>query len=262
MIFMSGGKFMKRKVQSGEVVEVTLFPVGSATKPRKGRKKGSTTSRKQDANMRLAVRKLAQSIHCNFRQGDIFLTLKYSQERIDKLIEEIKADGQDVTPDTIRLYAIHERDCFLRRIKRNMLARGQELRYIASTSDIDGSTGELVKVHHHLIIPKEAFDFVFRHWAKDWTNYTPLDNRKDHTALAEYIIKQCRRQPDKKKYTVSQNLKKPVVISEEIITVKEELKVPRGANVTHRDPFDFTAPTQYVRYIEPPKNKKRGGKRE
>ena len=253
---------MIRKIQSGEVVELSCFPVGSATKPRKGRKKGSTTSRKQDANMRLAVRKLAQTINCNYGQGDIFLTLKYSPERIEKLIGQIKADGLEATSDTIRDYAMHERDCFLRRVKRNMAARGEELRYIASTSDIDGETGELVKVHHHLIIPKAAFDFVFKHWAKDFTNYTPLDNRKDHTALAEYIIKQCRRQPDKKKYTVSQNMKKPIVLSEKIITVKEELKVPRGANVTHRDPFDIAAPSQYVRYIEPEKKRKRGGKRE
>ncbi len=212
--------------------------------------------------MRQAARRMAQSINCNFGPGDMWLTLKYNPNRMKKLEQRIRNDGLEVTSDTIRTYAISDRGNFLRRVERDMKKKGVELKYIAATSDIDGKTGELVRVHHHLILPAAAFESVFKKWSQTEVDYKPLRNQDDYTPIAEYIIKQCRRQPDQKKYTCSRNLRKPVVVSEKIITVNRELKPPRGATVLYRSEYDREVPCQYVRYIAPPEKKKRGGKRE
>ncbi len=253
---------MIRKIQSGRVMEISCFPVGNATKPRRGKKKGSTTTRKQDQNFKQAERRLAQTINCNYVPGDIWLTLKYSPKRLSKLENRIVKDGKEVTPDTIREYAISDRNRFLRRVKRDLEKLGIPLKYIAATSDVDGSTGELVRIHHHLILQAAAFESVFAKWSREEVDYKPLRNQEDYTPIAEYIIRQCRRQPDEKKYTCSRNLSKPVVLSEKIITVNKELKAPRGATVLHRSEYNRELPCQYVRYVAPKEKKKRGGKRE
>ncbi len=252
---------MIRETKSGEVVERSFFPVGNATKPRRGKRKGATPPRKQDQNDKSAARRLARVIHCNFKPGDLFITLKYGPEKLAALKARIIGDEKEVTPDSLREYAIADRDRFIRRIRRTLERSGQKLRYIASTSDVDSSTGEYVKVHHHLILPKEIRKLVEKNWPVEYTNFSPLDHRKDHTALAEYIVKQARRQPDAKKYTVSQGMKQPTV-TEKIVLIREELKPPRGAQVTFKSAYDPMQPYQYVRSIKPEGKKKRGGKRE
>lgn len=252
---------MIREIQSGKVVERSCFPVGNATKPRKGKKKGSTTVRKQDQNDKDAARRLSRVLNCNYGPGDIFLSLTYSPARFEKIIMNIKKDGRDATPDTIREYAIHERDKFLRRVKRDLKKTGVELKYIAATSDIDGSTGELVRIHHHMVVQKAAFDFIFKQWSKEEVNYKPLRDQDDYTPIAEYILKQVRRQPDEKKYTASRNMKKPE-IKEKLVLVRKELTAPKNAKVMYRGEYDRETAFQYVRYIAPEKKQKRGGKRE
>lgn len=259
---MSGvGRFMIREYRSGKVVERSIFPVGNATKPRRGKKKGNTSPRKQDQNDKSAARHLARIINVNFQAGDIWATLTYSPERLDRIMGKIREDGKDPDPDTIRDYAIHERDKFLRRVKRALEKQGISLKYVAATADIDGETGACVRIHHHLIVPKDAFDLLFKHWSKTEVDYKPLRHQDDYTPIAEYIIRQVRRQPDKKKYTVSRNMKKPE-IKEMIVFVRKDLKAPRGAKVMYRSEFSLDQPCQYIRFIAPEKIRKRGGKRE
>ena len=258
---MQGVRFMMREYRSGSVVERSVFPVGNATKPRRGKKAGNTPPRKQDQNDRDAARHLARTTNCNFGPGDVLLTLTYSPERYERLLETIRSDGQEATPDTIREYAMHERDKFLRRIKRELEKQGIELKYVAVTGDVNGSTGECVRVHHHLIVRKEAFDFLFKHWSRAEVDYKPLKSQDDYTPVAEYMLKQVRRQPDKKKYTVSRNMKKPE-IRETILQVVKELKAPAGAKVMARSAYDRESPCQYIRYVPAATSKKRGGKRE
>lgn len=252
---------MIREYISGEVVERVCFPVGNATKTRRGKQKGATPVRKQEQNEKAAVRSLARTINVNYKPGDIWVTLTYSEARLAKLVYRIMNDGKEPDMDTIWHYAVSDRDRFLRRVKREFKKSGEELPYVAATADIDGQTGEVVRIHHHLVLPKAAFDFVFKHWSQTEVDYKPLRDQKDYTPIAEYIIKQVRRQPDKKKYTTSRNLKKPEV-REKIVRFPKELKAPSGARVMQRGAYDPEIPVQYLRYIKPEKKQKRGGKRE
>ena len=84
-------RYMIRTIISGAVVEKSKFLVAANVKPRRSRKKGSTPLRKQDQNDRDAVKRLARVINCNFRHGDLWVTLKYDQVRMDKLMDQIEA---------------------------------------------------------------------------------------------------------------------------------------------------------------------------
>ena len=260
---MSEGKFMIRKWKAGKTVVMSKFPVGNATKPRAKKKKGATPSYKKMQNDMSAVRTLTRTIDCNFKHGDFWITLKYDDGKYQKLLSKLEAAGMELTPDNIRLEAIHERDLFLRRVKRNMTEKGLDLQYVSVTSDIDGDTGNAVRVHHHILVNKEAFEFIFKHWRKDILRYDPLRDQDSYAALAEYLIRQVRRQPEKKKYTTSKNLKKPELISEAVVSDSGELVVPKGAKVLQRSPYDVDKnPSQYICYVPKAEKKKRGGKRE
>ena len=251
---------MIRTITSGAVEEKTKFAVAANVRPRKCRKKGATPIRKQDQNDRDAVKRLARVINCNFRHGDLWVTLKYDQVRMDQLIARIIADGKTPDMDTIRAYAVRERDNFLRRVKDALKKQGLSLKYIKVTSDLDGETGEVVRIHHHLILSAAAREAVYRHWGVDDVRMDPLRDQKDYTPLAEYLIRQVRRLPDMKKYSVSRNMAKPIV-KEEIVYTAGELKAPKGARLMHRSEYSLERPTQYIRYIRPERKRKRGGRK-
>ncbi len=257
---MVEGKYMMRKITAGEVVEISCFKVGNATKPRSKRKKGTSTFRKQDENDRDAVKRLARTINGNFGPADYWLTPHYDQKRMNKLLKKLETNGLEATPDNIRDEAVSELGRCLRRVKRDMDADKVPFRYIKATADIDGDTGEYVRPHHHLIVNKEAYDYIMKHWPKEEFDCKPLKDQKDYTPMAIYIIRQVRRQPDGKKFSPSRNLKKPE-IEETIINVKKLMKAPPGAKVMEAS-YDADKPVQYMRYIKAENKKKRGGKRE
>lgn len=247
---MAGGRFMVRTYVSGEVTERSMFPVGNAAKVRKPQVKGATPPRKQDQNDRSAVKRLARLINCNFYHGCLWITLTYSAAMFEALVTGLIRAGMPLTDDAVREAAVRERDNCLRRVKYDLKKSGAELKYIAVTSDYDGDTGKPVRVHHHILAPKLAFDAFVKHWGVDSVDIRPLRDQKDYTPVAVYLMKQVRRQPDLRKYSASRNLAKPV-ITEEIVLESSELKAPRGAVVQERV-FDADSATQYLRFVNPP----------
>ena len=87
---MGGGYWMIRTIRSGRVIEKSQFYVGER-KPRKARRKGASSTKKLDANLRDAVKRLAREINCNFAAGDLLLTLTYDEEHIGKVGEDFGA---------------------------------------------------------------------------------------------------------------------------------------------------------------------------
>ena len=70
----NGGKWMIKEYKSGEVVEWSKFWAPAQTKPR-GKKAAASTARKRDENDRNAIRCLTRIINCNYKHGDMLLTL-------------------------------------------------------------------------------------------------------------------------------------------------------------------------------------------
>lgn len=263
---MGAQVYMVRVIRSGRVLEKVCFPVAQQTKPRKGRVRGRTLARKQDANERSCNKRFARLINCNFDAGDLLLSPDYSDDGMQRVMDSV--DQSDM--DAVRKAAEHDLELFLRRLKRELGKQGVELKYLAVTSDMDGDSGEIVRAHHHVIIKAEGVRmehgilYIGKKrlqdiWGKGSVDYRPLRHQDDYTSLAEYLMRQVRRLPDARKYKGSRNLKKPELVSEEIVYTSRELKVPRGCKLLHRAEY-LPGEAQYIRYVREEQPKRRGGR--
>lgn len=157
--------------------------------------------------------------------------------------------------EAIRQAAEKELINCLRRVKRELQKAGIELRYhLAITSDMDGDTGEQVRVHHHLVVNREAREAFFAKWTLGGVFSEPLAKQKDYTPLAEYLLRQVRRVKDEKKYTCSRNLIRPQP-RDRVALSDAEVRVPKGGELLFRGAYRPGQP-QYIRYVMP---EKRGG---
>lgn len=249
------GKWMIRTYKSGKVIEKSKFWVPEQAK-RRSPKKASSSKRKQDENERDAIKALARLINCNYSHGDLWLTLNYSAEGMVRLIA--LAGSDDI--DTVKKAADKELTLFLRRMKRELAKQGIELKYIALTSDMDGKTGELVRPHHHIIMPRAAYELCKKQWRLGGVDYQLLRDQADYTPLATYLVKQCRRQANENRWKSSRNLDRPI-ISEEETHSKGMLHAPAGAEVKDSGHYDDESGNHYIRYVPKPRMK-RGGHRE
>ena len=257
---MKDGYWVVRTYQAGAVGEKTKFWV-PGTRPGKSSRKEKSEIRKQEQNEHSAVKQLARLINANFGEGDWFLGLDYSPAGMDRLTHWARGKGlnpeaEDETErlDAIRAAAEHELGLVLRRVKHALSREQQEcLRYIAVTSDMDGDTGELVRVHHHLIVPRAVREVFVEKWRElGHVAWSPLSKQDDYTPIAEYLLRQVRRIPDAKKYTRSRNLIVPKPKDRAVIS-DAELRVPRGGKLLFRNEYKPGRP-QYIRYVLPGKN--------
>lgn len=237
---------------SGRVVEESTVWVGANTKPRRARKKGSTTAQKKDENERDAVKRLARIINCNFSYGDLLLTPKYSEGGIAKLEKWAEAHRQEGESweDAMLRAAKHQGKLYLDRLREELKARGVVCKCILVTSDIDGETGELVRLHHHLVIPRVCFEVARDKWPLGSVDYQILKDQDDYTPLALYLCKQVRRQADSKKWTATRNMDKPTV-STRWAAAGEELRPDTRAVLVDRNQWEPGKP-QYIRFIKRP----------
>lgn len=249
---MGEKKYMVRIIRAGKVFEIIRFPVSGAVKPRMPKSKGSLP-RKQDANERQALKRLARLINANFRPGDLLLTLSIDKENYWK----IAAD--DINGE--REKAAHLGKLFISRVKRQLTkTAGVDPKYILVASDMDGDTGEIVRGHIHLLITAVGFTFEDGElmigeknvqteiWKNGKVDIRPLWHQDDYTPIAEYLLKQVRRIPDKSKYSPSRNLAQPELVEEYIEYGEGEVKAPRNGRVLQRAEY-IPGQTQYLRYF-------------
>lgn len=279
---MKEGYFVIRTYEAGDVGEKTKFFV-PGKKPENGKlsRRQKNAIKKQEQNEYSAVKALARLINANFGKGDLFLGLDYSEEGLEKILAwgrnhslPVDSENPEEKQNAQWEAASHFLDNALRRVKRRLEKQGMELKAIYCTSDMDGSTGEIVRVHHHLIVSAGCEDAFVSAWEKyglgtaSWTSL--WENQIDRTPIAEYIIRQVRRIPDAKKYRSTRNLIRPVPTSR-IVTTDNELMVPRGGKLIFRqeqknqrigqeDYRNFQA--QYIRYITPKALKRLDAERE
>lgn len=282
-------KIMERKyICKNGVVERTRYAVGDSATPRGRRKKGNSSFRKQEQNFNSSVRKVARILNCNCSRDDsLLITLDYDAAGLDKLLGKLDSESRG-TVEELRLavgqigswhklpqkeekrekkdktaqeaqealtklwnVADHELELWLRRIKRK---HGGKIRGLFITSDIDHETGELVRIHHHLVIIAKdiSWDLIQKEWKYGGADIRRLRAQPDYTPIALYLMRQVRKQPEKKKYRVSQGMEQPVT-EERVVLTNGEIKAPAGANVFERSEFNQDCVGQYIRYV--PKKK-------
>ena len=278
---MKKGYWVIRTYQSGAIGEKTKYWV-SGERPSRSKRVVSAEVNRLEKNETLAVRSAARVLNANFKQGDILLGLDYSEEGLGKIAGDkdsstslrmtgwgvegnrsfdyaqddkqmnVAENEESLYADEYERYEVylraeHQMKLCLRRVKRECEKRGIELKYFAATSDMSSKTGEPVRVHHHLVINREALEVFEEKWKLGGVHHSVLDNNPDRTAIAEYIIKQVRKIKDARSYVTSRNLIRPVP-KDRIAVNDSELRVPAKAVILHRGEFKPGRP-QYVRYV-------------
>lgn len=261
---MQEGYWVVRTYEAGPVGEKTKFFVPGTRPTGKVRRRDRDAARKQEQNEYASQKALARLINANFGAGDLLIGLDYSDSGMEKIQNWGKAHGLavDAAEDDKRMDALwesasHELDNALRRVKRQMKKQGGELRAIYITSDMDGQTGESVRVHHHLVVNAAAKEAFVKAWEKcgmggvSWK--TLWEDQEDRTPIAEYFIRQVRRIPDAKKFRSTRNLARPQP-KDRIALSDAELRVPAGGKLLFRQEYKI-GKNQYIRYSLPPRRR-------
>lgn len=255
------GMYMITKITSGSVVERRKTYVGHRPSRRGARIKGASSEKKQENNRQQAILALARTLNCNYSHGDGYLTLSFTDDALAACggtLEGAKKAGRK----------------FLDRVAYRMKKHGKVLKWVMVPSELNGETGELVRVHVHVVISGHGLrleDGVF--WLYDekledvWGNgdvdVQILRRQKDYYPLARYLILQARGAADEKKYSVSRNMVKPKV--EHLYTWSPSpLRVPPGASALPGTRYDPETGVNFVRYIPAQRDpaRKVGGSKE
>lgn len=242
---MKNGYWVIRTYTSGAVGEKIKFWI-PGEKPTKSMRKLKSDIKKQMQNECSAVKRLARAINANFSHGDYLIGLDYDKNRYNKILSAASGGGDC---DEVRAAAEEELRKYIRRVKYECEKAGVQFKYIAVTADINGNTGEAVRVHHHLIVNREAFEAVKGKWDEKSVNWSRLSAQPDYTPIAEYFLSQVRRVPDAKKYMSSRNLVR-VIPRDRIARSDSEIRPPKGAVLLHRGEYRPGMP-QYIRYYTP-----------
>ena len=255
------GMYMITKIISGSVVERRKTYVGRRPTRRGARIKGASSEKKQENNRQQAILTLARTLNCNYSHGDGYLTLSFADEALAACggtLEGAKKAGRK----------------FLDRVGYRMKKHGEVLKWVMVPSELDGETGELVRVHIHAVISGHGLrleDGVFYLydekledvWGNGEVDVQILRRQKDYYPLARYLILQARGVADEKKYSVSRNMVKPRV--EHLYTYSPApLRVPAGASALPGTRYDPEAGVNFVRYIPAQRDpaRKVGGSKE
>ena len=264
---MKEGYWVTRTYQAGAVGEKTKFFIPGARPTGRISRRAKDAVKKQEQNEYSSQKQLARLINENFRAGDILLGLDYSDKGIEKIFAWAKKKGLPIESEdeqerqnAIYAAADHEIDNCIRRVKNRLKKQGIEIKAIYCTSDMNGETGEIVRVHHHLMVQagvQEAFISAWEECGLGHVDWSPLwTNQKDRTPIAEYWMRQIRRIPNAKKYRHTQNVIVPKP-KDRIALSDAELRVPKGAKLLFRQEYRPGTP-QYIRYELPEKERAEG----
>lgn len=254
---MKEGYWVIRTYKAGLIGEKIKYWV-PGKKPSRSARRIKSDIRKQQQNENDATKRVARIINENFQGGDVFDALTYSDENYIRLTAGMP-DGldEDARRDYIYQKADHELELFLRRARYACKKAGVEFKYFAITSDMDGETGEPVRVHHHIVTTREVKATIRPLWTNGAIEKNAVWHEEDHFGLAKYLMDQVRRIPDAKKYKRSRNLTIPEP-KDRIALGGKEVQPPKGAFIVYRSTFIPGRP-QYIRYVLPKENKPGGG---
>ena len=141
---------------------------------------------------------------------------------------------------------------FVRRVQRGNKENEEDFRYIGVTADIDGKTGEAVRIHHHFICNESLKELCKKKWRGFVMEKTLYTIHGDFSPLAEYLIRQVRTVPGTKRYVPSRNLRQPYSTPPILVTRygDSEMRVPKGCEELYRSPYQ-RGRSQYLRYRRP-----------
>lgn len=233
---MSQPKWKKKKVESGSVTEEIIYLSGQM--PR-GLWTPKSKDEKFNENLRRRVRDLGRTINSNFYAGDYLITLTYNRASYTKIMAapSIRKRRRQIAYNN----AEHELSLFIKRCQYHAEQSGIPFCAIYITSDMRKETCHYVRVHHHMIVNREALSLVKMLWNHGFVREKALRNQADYTPIADYLLEQVCYVENKKSFGRTHNLNKPIETEEVLLDPNETLVEPEGATV-------LSAGRNYIKY--------------
>lgn len=244
---MAEGYWVIRTYQAGPIGEKIKYWI-PGTRPTESVRRMKSDVKQQQRNEANAIKRLARDLNENFWEKDVWVTLKYNDEGLEKLMAGLDRDSETFEED-LYMAAQHQIRLWRDRVVKACKAAGIEVMYVITTSDMDGKTGEYVRVHHHVVMSGKAAEIAKSKWKFGSVSVKHLFEEVDRSELAAYMLNQVRHMPDEKKYIPSRNLKRPEP-KDRIAKSGAELSVPKGGQLLYRAEYQPGRP-QYIRYIVP-----------
>lgn len=242
--------YMKKHICRNGIEERTKYPVRSKyTKGERAKREAAREARRADSSERQVARLLNE----NFSEKvDAHLLLEYDEKEM-ALIRKM-AETMDGESDMDKLFKAAQQNLvnFVRRVQRANKDSGAEFLYVGITADIDGKTGEAVRIHHHFVCNGAVKELCKKKWRGYVMERELYTIHGDFTPLAEYLIRQVRTVPGTKRYVPSRNLRQPYSTPPVLVTRygDSEMHVPKGCEELYRSPYKRGA-SQYLRYRRP-----------
>lgn len=245
-------KLMEYKIISGRTVEIrrSFLPcrkAGEERPVRAPRKAGSSSEKKIKANETSSVRQLARGINSTMEAGDIFATLKYDSEHLPATEEE----------------AIQLMVKFLRKLKAEFRKQyGRNPQHFWVDANWSPKRNAPARLHHHLVIEREAEGMLSRLWQGGGLILVYLDNRGDHSDLAAYMVGNVHGRPGKKKWHASRNVERPIYTEPIEVDDVEGVQAEPGSVIKDCEESkdeDERVISKYIRCLLPEAPKVRGG---
>ena len=88
---------MERKyISANGVVERTRYAVGDNAKPRRGKRRGTSSFRKQEQNFNSALRRLSRILNCNYcHENGMLITLDYDETGLERIIGSLQEEDRE-----------------------------------------------------------------------------------------------------------------------------------------------------------------------
>ena len=225
-------KIIREVCCAGAVIDVTVKQTQKQMSVRAPKRKPSREAVIKN-NERIATKKLARVVNANFVPGDYHATLTHAK----------------VMPASA---AKKELDNFLRRLKREYRKMGKELKFVVATEY------ENHRIHHHMILNYVPAEIITKQWKAGHVKLSVLDQSRNYTRLAEYLIKETRKtfrkagNMTKCRYRCSRNMEQPVVVRQEVklTSIMEEPKAFKGYVLDEDSVRRFENPCTHIPHLE------------
>ena len=217
-MFKRGKKvvYALKEIKAGEQFEVEIYPQFKNFDdiPEKGRVKKSNKKAQRNLNDKNARKYLERVINKNFNNDDIWITLTYDNEHLPKNFDEALRNMQN----------------FIKRVNYKRRKKGfGNAKYVYVTEHIDRE-GKTIRWHHHIVMDGILdMDAVESCWKLASRNEIRRLQKDENglSGMANYIVKEEKRNKSEKRWNSSQGLKDPdirVVYSKKPIKDKGNYK--------------------------------------